>query len=160
LDNSGPLRLGKSFEWGQDKRDIRTQWNTVDKVYQGILDNRQQHPEWPFSFIVDGTSGHFECSPQLTQYFARYIDLVAKARLSDDGTIKPLDLTKGFVTDLPVPSHEGQPVKQAAAERFPAVVFRRNLRQRGANIWRHQLERSNPVARIPRRAGSCAAVQL
>jgi hypothetical protein len=113
LETPGLCAWGTSFEWGQNNSDIRSQWNNVDKVYQGILDGRKKTPNWPISFLVDGSSGHFECSDRLTKYFARYIDAAAKARLTEDGRIKPLDLTKGFVADMPVPGHEGQPVKPA-----------------------------------------------
>jgi hypothetical protein len=114
LKTPGLCAWGTSFEWGQNKRDIRTMWNDVDKVYQGILDGRRNNPDWPISFLVDGTSGHFESSERLTRYFARYIEVAAKARLTEDGQIKPLNLTSGFVADMPVPGHEGQPVKPAA----------------------------------------------
>ncbi len=106
------VAFGTAQEWGQDVVDIRTRWNDISTAYEGILNQRKQNPNWPLSYIIDGTSGHFDCSEKLANYFAHYIDLVAKARLSDDGSpvLKPLKLEKGFLADLPVPGHENHPV--------------------------------------------------
>jgi hypothetical protein len=102
---------GSSQEWGQDKVDIRTRWNDIGKVYDGVIERRKQNPGWPLSYVIDGTSGHFDCSERLVKYFAGYIDLAAKARLSSDGsnTLKSVVLENGFVADIPVPSHENHP---------------------------------------------------
>jgi hypothetical protein len=106
------VAYGSAQEWSQDKTDYRVQWKNIDANYARILNERKSNPDWPFSFVIDGTSGHFDCSERLTRLFARYIDLVAKARLSDDGSanLKKIDLTKGYLADLPVPGHEGHPV--------------------------------------------------
>ena len=106
------VAFGTAQEWGQDKVDIRTRWNDVKTAYEGILTQRKQNPDWPLSYIIDGSSGHFDCSEKLALYFSRYIDLVAKARLSTDGNPKlnPVKLEKGFVADMPVPGHENHPV--------------------------------------------------
>ena len=106
------VAFGTAQEWSQDKCDIRTNWNNIGSAYEGILKERAANPQWPMSYIIDGHSGHFDCSERLTKYFAHYIDLVAKARLPDDGsrTLKPVSLEKGFLADLPVPGHENQPI--------------------------------------------------
>lgn len=106
------VAFGTAQEWSQDKTDIRKQWNNIGKAYDGILDQRKKNPNWPFSYIIDGSSGHFDCSERLTQYFARYIDLVAKTRLGADGTLKPVAIENGFLADLPVPGHENRPVTE------------------------------------------------
>lgn len=105
------VAYGSAQEWSQDKTDYRTHWNSIDTNYAGFLNERKNHPDWPLSFVIDGSSGHFDCSERLTLLFARYIDLVAKARLSDDGSanLKPIDLSKGYLADLPVPGHENHP---------------------------------------------------
>ncbi len=110
------VAYGTAQEWSQDKTDIRSKWNDVGGAYQGIINQRKNNPGWPLSFVIDGTSGHFDCSDRLTRYFAHYIDLVAKARLSNDGspTLKPVEIEKGYVADLPVPGHENQPVAAVA----------------------------------------------
>jgi hypothetical protein len=106
------VAYGTAQEWGQDAVDIRTRWNDVTTAYEGVLNQRKQNPNWPLSYIIDGSSGHFDCSEKLANYFANYINLVAKARLSADGSAKlqPVILQKGFLADMPVPSHEKKPV--------------------------------------------------
>ena len=107
------VAFGTAQEWGQDKVDIRTRWNDVAAAYDGILKNRKLNPNWPLSCIIDGSSGHFDCSEKLAHYFANYINLVAKARLSDDGSpkLKSVNLNKGFLADIPVPGDENHSVK-------------------------------------------------
>lgn len=106
------VAYGTAQEWTQDKSDIRTKWCDVKEAYGRILNERKQNPNWPLSYIIDGSSGHFDCSEKLTAYFARYIDLVSKARLSSDGSagLKTIDLSKGFLADMPVPGHENHPI--------------------------------------------------
>ena len=105
------VAFGTAQEWGQDKVDIRTRWNDVGAAYEGILNQRKQNPNWPLSYIIDGSSGHFDCSEKLALYFANYINLITRARLSDDGSakLKPLNLNKGYLADMPVPGHEKHP---------------------------------------------------
>ena len=93
---------------GQDKEDIRTRWNNIGSEYDKILTERKLHPNWPLSYVIDGTSGHFDCSERLTKYIANYIDLAVKSRLAteNNSVLKPVDTEKGFVADLPVPGHE------------------------------------------------------
>lgn len=106
------VAFGTSQEWSQDKSDIRTNWNNIGPAYAGILDQRQRNPDWPLSYVIDGSSGHFDCSERLTQFFARYIDRVARARLANDGSpaLNPVSLKCGFLADLPVPGHKNRPV--------------------------------------------------
>ncbi len=108
---------GSAQEWSQDKSDIRTKWNDIGKAYDGVLAQRAKAPDWPLTYVIDGHSGHFDCSERLTTYLARYIDSVSKARISDDGSaaLKPIKLASGFFADLPVPGHEGKPVTPATA---------------------------------------------
>ncbi len=101
------VAFGTAQEWSQDKTNIRTKWNDVGPAYEGVLKQRKSNMSWPLSYIMDGGSGHFDCSERLTAYFARYIDLAAKARLSADGSagLKSIDISKGFLADIPVPGH-------------------------------------------------------
>jgi hypothetical protein len=119
------VAFGTAQEWGQDKVDIRTRWNDVGGAYDGILKERKQHPNWPLSYILDGSSGHFDCSEKLANYFANYIDLVAKARLSDDGNpkLKPVKLDKGFLADMAIPGHENHQVSAYADSKPEAVAL-------------------------------------
>ena len=109
--------FGSAQEWSQDKEDIRSRWNNVVGAYESVRNQRRLNPNWPFSYVIDGTSGHFDCSERLVKYFAHYIDMVSKARLSDDGsaTLKPINLEKGFSADLPVPGYENKPIKTYSA---------------------------------------------
>ncbi len=104
------VAFGTAQEWSQTKSDIRTNWNNIGAAYAGILDQRAKNPGWPLSYIIDGGSGHFDCSERLAQYFAHYINQVAKARLAVGGALKPVALETGFLADLPVPGHEHHPV--------------------------------------------------
>ena len=103
--------FGSAQEWGQDKADYRTLWNNVGGAYGGVLNDLKNHPGWPLTYFIDGTSGHFDCSERLTQFVARYIGQVAKARLPADGgnALTPIALDAGYVADLPLPGHEDHP---------------------------------------------------
>ena len=109
--------FGTAQEWSQDKpdksnTDIRSRWNSGMDGYALVLNERKSHPDWPLSYVIDGSSGHFDCSERLARLIARYVDQVCKARLPEDGSahLKPVDLANGFVADLPVPGHENHPV--------------------------------------------------
>ena len=110
------VAFGTAQEWSQDKVDIRTNWNNVGPAYNTILNQREANPQWPMSYIIDGHSGHFDCSERLTKYFAHYISLVCQTRLAPDANsdLKPVSLERGFLADLPVPGHENQPVTRFA----------------------------------------------
>lgn len=99
--------FGTAQEWSQEKSDIRTKWCQVSAPYESVLKMRRANPGWPLSYVIDGGSGHFDCSERLTAYFARYIDQMVKARLPKDGKsgLQPVDLKKGYLADLPVPGH-------------------------------------------------------
>lgn len=107
--------FGTAQEWGQEKTDYRTRWRDVTGIYDGVLKQRAAHPDWPLSYVVDGSSGHFDCSERLTAYLAHYIDAVASARLTDAG-LQPLRLDQGWVADLPVPGHALKPPARAAGQ--------------------------------------------
>lgn len=106
------VAFGTAQEWGQDKIDIRTRWNDVDGAYKKIVSERKKNPNWPLSYIIDGSSGHFDCSEKLVNFFANYIDLVAKFRLSEDGspTLQPVQLNKGFLASMPISDIYDKPV--------------------------------------------------
>jgi hypothetical protein len=112
---------GTAQEWSQDKEDFRTRWNNL-KSYETVLAQRAANPNWPLSFAIDGHSGHFDVSERLVNYMAHYIDVVAKARLPRDGgtTLRPVDISRGFLADLPVPGHTGYPVTALSSARADA----------------------------------------
>jgi hypothetical protein len=100
--------FGTAQEWGREKGDIRSTWNNVSGFYAGMLAERKKNPGWPRSLVIDGHSGHFDYSDRLAVYMATYIEQAVKARCLNDGspTLKPVDITGGFVADLPVSGHE------------------------------------------------------
>ena len=106
------LTEGTAQEWSQPKGDLRTSWNSVQGSYNVICGMRRDHPNWPMSELVEAGSGHFNCTNRMADYFAMYIGLAAKARLSDDGspTLKPVNMSKGFLAPLPIPGHENAAV--------------------------------------------------
>ena len=100
--------FGSAQEWNQEKTDYRTHWDDVVNAYNNVLNVRKSNPDYPLSYVIDGTSGHFDLSERLTQYVARYIDQVAKARLPANGGAKlnAIKLDKGFLAD---PARAGTP---------------------------------------------------
>ena len=106
------VAFGTAQEWGQDQIDIRTRWNDVDGAYKKIVTERKNNPNWPLSYIIDGSSGHFDCSDELVSYFAKYINLVAKYRLPSDGSsvLKPVQLNSGFLAHMPISKDFDKPV--------------------------------------------------
>jgi len=104
---------GTAGEWTQTKGDLRSSWKNTGR-YPAACAERGKSPEWPASFVVEPGGGHFNCSEQILQYYALYIDRVAKARLSDDGSpsLKPVDLDSGFLARLPVDGTP-QPIEPA-----------------------------------------------
>lgn len=106
------VAFGTAQEWGQDQIDIRTRWNDVDGAYKKIVTERKNNPNWPLSYIIDGSSGHFDCSEELVSYFAKYINLVAKYRLSSDGNpiLKPVQINSGFLAHMPISKDYDKPV--------------------------------------------------
>ena len=105
--------FGSAQEWSQDKPDTNknttflNRWTTNSEGYANVINERAAHPDWPLSYAVDGQSGHFDCSEKVVGIVARYIDNVAKARLSKEGgtNLATLDLSKGFLADMPSPGH-------------------------------------------------------
>ena len=53
------VAFGTAQEWGQDKIDIRTCWNDIDGAYKKIVSERKKNPNWPLSYIMDGSSGTY-----------------------------------------------------------------------------------------------------
>ena len=105
--------FGSAQEWGQDKTDTNknttfmNRWSSNAEGYAGALNERRNHPDWALTYAIDGQSGHFDCSEKIVNIVAHYIDNVAKARLSKDGgtNLSTIDLSKGFVADMPAPGH-------------------------------------------------------
>lgn len=103
-DRTVPVLMaqGTGSEWGQMGSDIRSQWNYTG-YYSQYCTLRAQNKQWPATIICEAGAGHFNCTEQMLQYYAYYIDCAAKARLSDDGSnnLKSIDATTtGYVAGL------------------------------------------------------------
>lgn len=106
--------FGSAQEWGQDKPDTNknttflNRWASNATGYENIVNERNNHPDWPLTYAIDGQSGHFDCSEKVTSITSRFIGNAAKARLPQDGSTNlcSIDLTKGFLADMPAPGHE------------------------------------------------------
>ena len=102
--------VGTCDEWDQEKKDLLNQWKTVS-LQDGLLRQRAATPAWPSSLLVEGGSGHFECTEPMARYIAQYIRAAAQARLSPDGnpTLRAVDLDSGYVAGLSVPGAKPVP---------------------------------------------------
>ena len=113
----GLVIFGSAQEWAQDKPDTNknttflNRWSSNASHYDSILNERKAHPDWALTYAVDGQSGHFDCSEKVVAMTASYIDNVSKARLPKDGgtNLAALDLTKGFLAEIPAPGHTATP---------------------------------------------------
>ena len=111
--------FGTEQEWAQDKPDTNKnttffdRWASNAAGYEGVVNERKNHPDWPLTYAIDGQSGHFDCSEKVVSITAHYINNVAKARLPQDGTtnLMHVDMTKGFLADMPAPGHQLTPPK-------------------------------------------------
>ena len=96
--------IGTCDEWDQQKKDMLNQWKDVS-FYHKHERRRAKTPEWPGSLVIEGGSGHFECTEPMALVIAQYIRAAAKARLSADGSpvLRPVNLDDGYVAGLPLP---------------------------------------------------------
>lgn len=108
---------GTGQEWAQDKPDTNKhttfldRWSSNASHYDSVLNERKSHPDWALNYAIDGQSGHFDCSERVVAITARYIDNVTKARLPKDGgtNLATVDLTKGFLAEIPAPGLTATP---------------------------------------------------
>ena len=101
--------LGTGQEWDQKSKDFHTAWREQTSGYKGWVNGRAE-TGWPLSVIIEPATGHFYCTDRMAEYFGKYITAAAKARLGDDGSLKPVDLGAGFLADLPVPGNDDMQV--------------------------------------------------
>lgn len=107
--------IGTGYEWSQNKADLTL---PLFPGEQWEYDQMGKHEAtWPLSVIEERESGHFGCTEPMTRAIARYIDSASKARLSTDGSpnLRPVDMSKGYYADLPLPGHTKSAITQAAA---------------------------------------------
>ena len=101
------LAVGTCDEWDQEKKDLLNQWKSIS-LQDGLRRQRAATPAWPASLLVEGGSGHFECTEPMARYIAQFIRAAVQARLSTDGnpTLRPVNPDAGFVAALPLPGAE------------------------------------------------------
>lgn len=99
------VAVGTAQEWFQNEKDIRTKWQDL-AFYDTLLRERQKHPAWPMSLLVEGGSGHFDCTEAMARHFGDYIRAVAKVRLpSESGKpLRAVAMTEGVQAGLPLPN--------------------------------------------------------
>ena len=105
---------GTGSSWGQgmaDRENFFKAWNSSNlyRFYAPFLPVHAKYPNWPASFVVEGWSSHFGLTETMLQYLAEYISTVAKARLPDhpgEQPLKKIDVSKGWVTGLPIPVYD------------------------------------------------------
>jgi hypothetical protein len=114
---------GSAQEWGQEKTDYRTKWSDVAGNYRGILNHRKANEGWPLTYVIDGHSGHFDCSERLVRYVADYIEAMVKRRVGEDGSLRVAELGGGFVAGLRVPQHEAVAVRPVDASENKALPW-------------------------------------
>lgn len=136
--------LGTAQEWYQDQSDIRTKWNNLS-FYEAFLKQRASFPDWPASLLIEGGSGHFECTEKMVRYFADYISAAVRARLPDEPgkPLRPVAIDRGFLTGMPLPGRddfaplpyaEASLVRRSAAWFFDEELARR-ARESAAINW-------------------------
>lgn len=95
---------GTGAEWDFPKFDPFERWREMAvNDLKDCLAKRQALPEWPGSLLVEAGSAHFSCTEAMAQSIARYVRAAARARLTDDGALRPVDLSKGYVARPSVP---------------------------------------------------------
>ncbi len=58
---------------------------------------RMMYPESCVSFLCDAGSGHFECMPETAEYMARFIKKSLEWRMNEDGTLRRVDVRRGWL---------------------------------------------------------------
>jgi hypothetical protein len=105
-DRTVPLlwTLGTAQEWPQAQSDVRTAWVEQARGLGGWVGERAR-TGWPLSGIIEPGTGHFYCTEGMAEYFGQYITAACRARLSAEGSggLRPVDLSTGVLSGLPVP---------------------------------------------------------
>ena len=126
------VAVGTAQEWYQNKIDIRTRWTDLS-FYETMLMERAAFPDWPISILIEGGSGHFDCTEAMVAHFAAYISAAVKARIppGPGKALWPVAQSDGFVAGLPLPGRNiFKPIAYTDAEPAQRVMpwfFNENL---------------------------------
>ena len=131
------VAVGTAQEWFQNEKDIRTKWQDLG-FYETMLRERQKHPAWPMSLLVEGGSGHFDCTEPMARYFAAYIRAVVQVRLpAEPGKpLRPITMGDGVLAGLPLPDAEQTETKTQAKPWYPNEDLARDARSMAAINWK------------------------
>lgn len=131
------VAVGTAQEWFQNEKDIRTTWQDLG-FYDTLLRERQKHPAWPMSLLVEGGSGHFDCTEAMARHFADYITAVAKARLPEEpgNPLLTVTIADGVQAGLPLPNAEATESKTQTKPWYLNEALARDAQRMAAINWK------------------------
>ena len=131
------VAVGTAQEWFQNEKDIRTHWQDLS-FYDTLLRERQKHPAWPMSLLVEGGSGHFDCTEAMARHFADYIIAVAKARLPEEPgkPLRAVAIAEGVQAGLPLPNAEAAESKTQTKPWYLNEALARDAQRMAAINWK------------------------
>jgi len=152
VDNSGVPILnwkGTGSSWDQAVGFFK-EWNTGNLVrfYSPFLAKHTRLSDSPASYVMEGWSSHFGLTETMLQYLAEYISTVTKARLPDhpgEQPLKKIDVSKGWVTGLPIP------VSDNGRKPFAPIRYDKATAEQKAEPWfftESEARRANEIASI------------
>jgi len=127
------VAVGTAQEWFQNEKDIRTTWQDL-RFYDTLMRERKKHPSWPMTLLVEGGSGHFDCTDAMARYFADYIHTVANARLPEEPgkPLRAVIIAEGVQAGLPLPNAETTEAKPW----YPNEALAREAQNMAAINWK------------------------
>jgi hypothetical protein len=131
------VAVGTAQEWFQNEKDIRTTWQDL-AFYDTLLRERQKHPAWPMSLLVEGGSGHFDCTETMARHFADYIIAVAKARLPEEPgkPLRAIAIGDGVQAGLPLPNAEAAESRTQTKPWYLNEALARDAQRMAAINWK------------------------
>ncbi len=131
------VAVGTAQEWFQNEKDIRTTWQDL-VFYDTLLRERHKHPAWPMSLLVEGGSGHFDCTEAMARHFADYITAVAKARLPEKpgSPLRAVTIADGVQAGLPLPNAEAAESRTQTKPWYLNEALARDAQRMAAINWR------------------------
>jgi hypothetical protein len=131
------VAVGTAQEWFQNKKDIRTTWQDLS-FYDTLLRESQKHPAWPMSLLVEGGSGHFDCTEAMSRHFADSIIAVAKARLPEEPgkPLRAVAIVEGVQAGLPLPNAEAAESKVQTKPWYLNEALARDAQRMAAINWK------------------------
>ena len=122
---------GTGSSWNQATHFFKD-WNTgMSGYYTTIIAKHARFSNSPVSYVMEGWSSHFGATETLVQYLAEYISTVTKARLPDKlgEPLKKIDVSKGWVTGLPIPDNDN------GRKPFAPIPYEKATPEQKAEPW-------------------------